>query len=102
LILIFCLIGYPQDLQALPIGFCRCLKLMGMHNITHYFEVVDMQFKRKSTNSWMKFSQMMYFLILFVHVMASVWLLTNRLDPETGTAGWYKMNSLDTIPHPVW
>jgi hypothetical protein len=75
---------------------------MGMHNITHYFDVVDLQFKRKSANSWMKFSQMMYFLLLFVHVMACVWLLTNRLDPEKGTAGWYHMDSLDSIPHPVW
>jgi len=69
-----------------------------------YYAVVDLTYRRVSSESFVKSSQVVYYLMLFIHWVSCCWLVTNRLDPEASESeslGWYAMDNL-YYPHTMW
>lgn len=81
IILSSCLYYHQDTLNSLTIACLRLVKLFGFDQVKNYFRVIDFRKRSSSSYSMNKAFFAFYYMILFCHFIACLWLMTGRLDP---------------------
>lgn len=81
-------------LNSFGVASLRMLKLLYFGQVANYFRIVD--FRQRSTSEYSLNGSLFvtYYMLLFCHFIACLWLITGRLDTmEPNNIGWLKLQA---------
>jgi hypothetical protein len=87
----------PELLNHFGIASLRLLKLLNFGQVQNYFRVID--FRKRSTSEF-SLNQayfVTFYMLLFCHFIACIWLITGRIDLDPmveNDLGWWKSQAL--------